>query len=105
MNQYRKDKTKTKQKIRPKGKKIAKPTGTYHQRAKKLHQRVTDHLKKTTKEERMQECTKNGEMHSNKIREIIRKKYKESLITLNPNNKPKNLKKKQMWQILLKIPK
>ena len=54
---------------------------------------MTDHFKKTTKEERMQECAKNGEMHSNKIREIIRKKYNESLITLNPNHKPKNLKK------------
>ena len=70
----KKEKRKTNQKIRPKGKKIAKPTGTYRQTAKKLHWRVTDHFKKTTKEERMQECTKNGEMHSNKIREIIRKK-------------------------------
>ena len=37
----------------------------------------------------MRECARNGEMHSNKIREIIRRRYNESLITL----KPKNIKK------------
>ena len=41
----------------------------------------------------MRECARNGEMHSNKIREIIRKRYNESLITLKPNHKPKNIKK------------
>ena len=38
----------------------------------------------------MRECARNGEMHSNKIREKIRIRYNESLITL----KPKNIKKK-----------
>ena len=75
VQENKKDKRTTNQKIRSKGKKIAKPKGTCHQTAKKLHQRVADHFKKTTKEERMQECARNGEMHSNKIREIIRKRY------------------------------
>ena len=74
-----------------KGKKLTKPTRTYHKTAKKYHQRVTDHFPTTTKEERMKECIKNGEMHSNKVREIIRKRYEKSLITLHPNKKPKNL--------------
>ena len=48
------EKTKTK-KIMQKGKKLAKPTRTYHKTAKKYHQRVTNHFPTTTKEERMKE--------------------------------------------------
>ena len=89
------EKTKTK-KIMKKGKKLSKPTSTQHKTAKKYHKGVTDFFQITTKEERMKECIKNGEMNSNKVREMIRKRREKNIIILNPNKKPKDLTKKHI---------
>ena len=48
----------------------------------------------------MRECARNGEMHSNKIREIIRKRYNESLITLKPKNININPKIKSKHRVI-----